>query len=127
MESLIGTVTRTTQVRPELVVGVFRCKFCDRLSKPIEQQFKYTEPKKCLNMNCDSKSWELDISLSEFADFQQLRVQEDPNTIPPGGMPRSIDIILRNYNVEKAQPGDICKFVGFLCVAPEIVSMLKPG
>lgn len=42
-------------------------------------------------------------------------------------MPRSINIILRNYNVEKAQPGDMCKFVGYLCVVPEIVSMLKPG
>lgn len=118
LESLLGTVTRTTQVRPELVVGVFRCINCGRLSKPIEQQFKYTTPKKCLSENCDSTSWELDQNESEFADFQQLRVQEDPNSIPPGGMPRSINIVLRNYNVEKAQPGDMCKFVGYLCVVP---------
>lgn len=54
-------------------------------------------------------------------------MQEDPNTIPPGGMPRSINIVLRNHNAEKAQPGDMCKFVGYLCVVPDIASMLKPG
>jgi DNA replication licensing factor MCM6 len=31
-----------------------------------------------------------------FADFQKIRVQEDPTKIPPGAMPRSIDVILRN-------------------------------
>ena len=42
-------------------------------------------------------------------------------------MPRSIDVVLRDENVERAQPGDICKFIGYLCVLPEIASMLKPG
>ena len=91
-----GTVTKTTEVRPELINGVFRCNYCNRFSKPIQQQFKFTEPKKCLGDNCDSKSWELDLIRSEFADFQKLRVQEDPTKIPPGAMPRSIDIILRD-------------------------------
>lgn len=91
-----GTVTKTTEVRPELIVGVFRCKYCNRFSKPVEQQFKYTEPKKCAGNNCDSRAWDLDLVKSEFSDFQKLRVQEDPGKIPPGAMPRSIDIILRD-------------------------------
>jgi DNA replication licensing factor MCM6 len=36
------------------------------------------------------------MSKSEFADFQKIRVQEDPTKIPPGAMPRSIDVVLRN-------------------------------
>ena len=55
---------------------------------------------------------------STLCDFQKLRVQEEPGQIPPGGMPRSIDVIVRNENVEKAQPGDLCKFVGYICVVP---------
>lgn len=47
--------------------------------------------------------------------------------IPPGSMPRSLDVILRNETVEKAQPGDICQFFGQLSVVPDIVSMIKPG
>lgn len=127
LKSLKGTVTRTTEVRPELVVGVFRCKACDQLSAKVPQQFKYTEPKKCRTTNCDSNKFDLEVGLSEFTDYQKIRVQEDPMSIPPGSMPRSMDIILRNDTVEKAQPGDLCHFVGQLAVLPDVVSMLKPG
>lgn len=83
-------------MRPELKVGVFKCRTCGKTSKEIVQQFKYTEPKKCLTENCDRNSWELEMGKCTFADFQKLRVQEDPTKIPPGAMPRSIDVILRN-------------------------------
>jgi DNA replication licensing factor MCM6 len=42
-------------------------------------------------------------------------------------MPRSIDVVLRNDNTEKGQPGDILHVVGYLCVSPDVSSMLKPG
>ena len=67
------------------------------------------------------------MSQCEFADFQKIRMQEDPTKIPPGAMPRSIDVILRNDFTEKGQPGDICEIIGYLCVLPELSSMLKPG
>lgn len=38
-----GTVTRTSEVRPELLVGTFRCNQCGVILRDIEQQFKYTE------------------------------------------------------------------------------------
>ena len=125
--SFKGTITRTTEVRPELNAGCFRCKDCGTYSKLTVQQFKYTEPKKCLGRNCERANWELDISKSEFSDFQKLRVQENPTTIPPGAMPRSIDIVIRNDNTEKGQPGDICRFVGYLCVQPDVSSMIRVG
>ncbi len=50
--------------------------------------------------------------MSEFADWQRVRVQENPSEIPSGSMPRSIDIILRNDTVEKAKPGDKAIFTG---------------
>lgn len=41
--SLSGTVTRTTEVRPELVYATFTCNLCSRVYRDVEQQFKYTE------------------------------------------------------------------------------------
>jgi DNA replication licensing factor MCM6 len=41
--SIHGTVTRTSQVRPELIAGTFRCLDCRTLNSLIKQQFKYTE------------------------------------------------------------------------------------
>lgn len=68
-------MTRTSEVRPELKKGVFKCKNCGKLSKEITQQFKYTEPKKCSTENCDKSPWELEMSKCQFADFQKIRVQ----------------------------------------------------
>ena len=41
--SISGTVTRTSEVRPELVSGTFRCETCQTVQQDVEQQFKYTE------------------------------------------------------------------------------------
>lgn len=41
--SISGTVTRTSEVRPELLFGSFICEICNGLVNDIEQQFKYTE------------------------------------------------------------------------------------
>ena len=41
--SISGTVTRTSEVRPELLFGSFICEVCGGIIHDIEQQFKYTE------------------------------------------------------------------------------------
>ena len=41
--SISGTVTRTSEVRPELLYGSFICEVCGGSINEIEQQFKYTE------------------------------------------------------------------------------------
>lgn len=41
--SISGTVTRTSEVRPELVSGTFVCEGCRATITDVEQQFKYTE------------------------------------------------------------------------------------
>jgi DNA replicative helicase MCM subunit Mcm2 (Cdc46/Mcm family) len=38
-----GTVTRSSEVRPELMSAVFTCKLCGSPSVAVRQQFKYTE------------------------------------------------------------------------------------
>jgi DNA replication licensing factor MCM6 len=41
--SISGTVTRTSEVRPELLFGTFICEECSGIVGDVEQQFKYTE------------------------------------------------------------------------------------
>lgn len=43
LASVSGTVTRTSEVRPELIFGTFQCFECKALVRDVEQQFKYTE------------------------------------------------------------------------------------
>jgi DNA replication licensing factor MCM6 len=51
----MGTVTRTTEVRPELFLGTFRCLGCSHVVRGVEQQFKYTTPTICPNATCNNK------------------------------------------------------------------------
>jgi DNA replication licensing factor MCM6 len=43
LTAVCGTVTRTSEVRPELLFGTFMCLDCRTIQKNVEQQFKYTE------------------------------------------------------------------------------------
>lgn len=54
-------------------------------------------------------------------------MQEESSEIPAGGMPRSIDVVVRNEIVDKAKPGDKCIFTGYLVVVPDITALTKPG
>jgi DNA replication licensing factor MCM6 len=53
--SFSGTVTRTTEVRPELFLGTFSCFQCGSSVANVEQQYKYTQPLICPNRACNNK------------------------------------------------------------------------
>jgi len=127
--SFSGTVTRTSEVRPELTVGVFQCEMCGTISDKVPQQFKYCEPLKCKNNACPNRTaWRLLTNgESKFMDWQRIRVQENATEIPAGSMPRTLDVILRGDIVEKAKAGDKCVFTGTLIVIPDVAQLAAPG
>ena len=49
-----------------------------------------------------------------------MRVQENASEIPAGSMPRTLDVILRGEQVERAKAGDKCIFTGSLIVIPDV-------
>lgn len=126
--SISGTVTRTSEVRPELFVGSFRCDDCHTVVRGIEQQFRYTEPTICPNNLCQNKkSWSLLPEQSTFVNWQRVRLQENSNEIPAGSMPRCLDVVVRNEMVERAKAGDKCTFMGTLIVVPDVSQLALPG
>ncbi|EWC45337.1 DNA replication licensing factor mcm6 [Drechslerella stenobrocha 248] len=126
--SISGTVTRTSEVRPELSVATFTCENCRTVVPNIEQVFKYTEPSQCPNMTCGNRvGWRLDIRQSVFVDWQKVRIQENSSEIPTGSMPRTLDVILRGEIVERAKAGEKCVFTGTLIVVPDVSQLGLPG
>lgn len=141
--SISGTVTRTSEVWPELLFGSFICEVCGGLVNEIEQQFKYTEVSFSLvvcyllgylmyllspNPTCGNRAaWQLQIDTSKFTDWQKVRIQENPSEIPTGSMPRSLDVILRSELVERAKAGDKCVFTGTFIVVPDVSQLGLPG
>jgi len=126
--SICGTVTRTSDVRPELLLGSFRCSQCSLDTPPIAQQYHYTRPTVCQNPRCQNRSeFQLQFDKSIFSDWQKLRVQENSDEIPPGSMPRSLDIIVRGDMVERAKAGDRIIFTGTLVVIPDASALARSG
>eukprot|EP00250_Pteridium_aquilinum_P008956 c18338_g1_i1 orf=152-2668(+) len=126
--SVSGVVTRTSEVRPELLQGTFKCLDCGAVVKNVEQQFKYTQPIICVNATCANRNrWALLRQESKFADWQRVRMQENSKEIPAGSLPRTLDIILRHEIVEQARAGDKCVFTGTVVVIPDLSALSSPG
>ena len=128
LSSISGTVTRTSEVRPELHLGTFVCEECQNVVHNLEQTFRYTEPVQCPNEVCGNRErWRLDIRRSTFVDWQKIRVQENSAEIPTGSMPRTLDVIVRGEIVERAKAGEKCVFTGALIVVPDVSQFKVPG
>lgn len=126
--SISGTVTRTSEVRPELSMATFICEACNTVVPNIEQTFKYTEPTQCPNLTCmNREGWRLDIRQSTFVDWQKVRIQENSSEIPTGSMPRTMDVILRGEMVDRAKAGEKCIFTGTVIVIPDVSQFRVPG
>uniref|UniRef100_A0A7N1A4R4 DNA replication licensing factor MCM6 n=1 Tax=Kalanchoe fedtschenkoi TaxID=63787 RepID=A0A7N1A4R4_KALFE len=126
--SVSGVVTRTSEVRPELLHGTFKCLECGNVIQNIEQQFKYTQPTICINATCNNRQkWALLRQESKFTDWQRVRMQESSKEIPAGSLPRSLDVILRHEIVEQARAGDTVIFTGTMVVIPDIMALASPG
>ncbi|CAD0095041.1 unnamed protein product [Aureobasidium vineae] len=126
--SISGTVTRTSEVRPELSLATFVCEVCNTLVPNVEQIFRYSEPTQCPNLTCGNRqAWRLDIRQSTFVDWQKVRIQENSSEIPTGSMPRTMDVILRGEMVDRAKAGEKCIFTGTLIVVPDVSQFRVPG
>ncbi|GJP81341.1 hypothetical protein CLOP_g11504 [Closterium sp. NIES-67] len=88
LSAVSGVVVRTSEVRPELLYGTFRCLECGSVQRNIEQQFKYTQPIICSNAACSNREkWALERTECQFVDWQRVRVQENADEVPPGSLP----------------------------------------
>ena len=126
--SISGTVTRTSEVRPELSMATFVCEGCNTVVSEVEQTFKYTEPVQCPNVTCGNRfGWRLDIPQSSFVDWQKIRIQENSSEIPTGSMPRTLDVILRGEMVDRAKAGEKCIFTGTVIAIPDVSQFRAPG
>ncbi|MHA1615220.1 MAG: minichromosome maintenance protein MCM [Candidatus Thorarchaeota archaeon] len=113
-----GIMMRASEVKPLLVQAMFQCRICDEKIPQTQEEGRYTEPVRC--PLCDKKTpMRLLAQESQFRDWQKVRIQESPDELPPGQMPRSIDIIFEGDIVDLSRPGDLVKITGILQTTPD--------
>ncbi len=109
-----GIVVRSSPVRPMVMQAVFKCKRCGT-TNPVNQAGSFLRgPFACSSPDCRSKGpFEFVQEESTFVDSQDLRVQERPEDLPPGQLPRTLGIKLVGEEiVDVARPGDDVSAVG---------------
>jgi replicative DNA helicase Mcm len=115
-----GIVVRASPVRPMVMQGAFKCKRCGTVT-PVNQTGSFLKaPFACSSPECGSKGpYEFVQEESTFIDSQDLRIQERPEDLPPGQLPRTLSIKLVGKEiVDVARPGDDVSAVGQVRAQP---------
>jgi replicative DNA helicase Mcm len=123
-----GIVVRSSPVRPMVMQAAFKCKRCGTVN-PVNQTGSFLKaPFACSSPDCGSKGpFEFVQEESTFIDSQDLRVQERPEDLPPGQLPRTLNIkLVGGEIVDVARPGDHISSVGEVrAVAPTLPGVGK--
>jgi len=116
---LEGIVVRATPARPMVTRGAFRCKRCGTVTY-VEQTTPFLRaPSQCSDPAC-RRTGPFDFLQEQttFIDSQEIRIQERPEDLPPGQLPRWINIKLTEKDlVDVARPGDDVVLVGVVRAA----------
>ena len=120
-----GIVVRATPVRPMVMQASFKCKRCGTITHVDQTGSFLRAPFECSDPSCRQKGpFEFVQEESTFIDSQDLRLQERPEDLPPGQLPRTLNVKLVGTEiVDLARPGDHVSIVGMVrAVAPS-----RPG
>jgi replicative DNA helicase Mcm len=118
-----GIVVRSTPVRPMVMQAAFKCKGCGTVTY-INQTGQFLRaPFECTDPSCRRKGpFDFIQEESTFIDSQELRMQERPEDLPPGQLPRTLNVKLVGTEiVDVARPGDHVSVVGIVrALAPTL-------
>jgi len=118
-----GIVVRSTPVRPMVMRAAFKCKRCGEITA-LDQTGQFLKaPFTCKNPNCEAKGmFDFVQEESTFIDSQDLRIQERPEDLPPGQLPRTLHVkLVGGEIVDVARPGDHVSIVGIVrAVSPTL-------
>jgi replicative DNA helicase Mcm len=115
-----GIVVRSTPVRPMVMRAAFKCKRCGEIT-PLDQTGQFLKaPFTCSNPSCAAKGmFDFVQEESTFIDSQDLRMQERPEDLPPGQLPRTLHVkLVGGEIVDVARPGDHASIVGVVRAVP---------
>ena len=116
-----GMVTRATDVRPYVCVCTYMCDICgSEIYQPIVQQ-QFMPIVVCPSERCKDNKTTGKVTMqtrgSKFMKYQELRLQELPDQVPVGHIPRSMTVHCRGEQTRACGPGDIVTVSGiFLAV-----------
>jgi len=110
-----GMVVKTTVVKPKILKASYECLRCGTRVEVIQREGKRIKPVKCSNPNCQRAGpFRFVPEESKMINVQDVWIQEAPEELPAGQLPRSFHIRAYEDLVDKARPGDLIAAVGII-------------
>ncbi|KUJ18716.1 MCM-domain-containing protein [Mollisia scopiformis] len=114
-----GLVIRTTPIIPDMKDAFFRCQVCNHTVKVDIDRGKIAEPTKCPRPICASpNSMQIVHNRSGFMDKQVIKLQETPDSVPPGQTPHSVSMCAYDELVDLCKAGDRVEITGIFKASP---------
>ncbi len=120
-----GILVRATPVKEKIVKArILHCYEgdCHEFDWPPEGEIAgetIEKPEICPVCGRSSGRFRLLPERSKLVDWQKIVLQERPEEVPSGQLPRSIEVVLTDELVDVARPGDRVCIVGIVRVKPE--------
>ena len=108
-------VVSATPIRPILMKAAYKCRKCGTTNYITQTEQMINPPVECIAPDCGGKGkiFTFNTEESTFKDSQDLRLQERPEDLPAGQLPRTIAVkLIGKELVELARPGDHVAIVG---------------
>ncbi|KEG14101.1 minichromosome maintenance (MCM) complex subunit [Trypanosoma grayi] len=101
-----GVVIRRSPVYPQMQAVRYDCVRCSYIIGPIYQRGD-KEQRVSMCPSCHSKGpFRVNMTLTEYRNHQTIVLQESPGKVPPGRLPRSLEVVLTNDLIDRANPGE---------------------
>ena len=127
--SVEGILVKATPVKERLSKAVFQHLSADCMAEfywpPEGEMGEIIELPSTCPVCGKSGQFKLIEDKSSFIDYQKAVLQERPEEIPPGQLPRQLEVVFEDDLVDIARPGDRVKIVGVLEIKKD--SQIKRG
>lgn len=116
-----GMVIRATDVKPLISVVTYTCEVCGSniYQEVIGAQFMPVQ--RCPSLKCKDNKVAGKVHMqtrgSRFVKYQELRVQELPDQVPVGHIPRTMTVHCRGEQTRQCIPGDVVTVSGIFLTA----------
>ncbi|PAV83494.1 hypothetical protein WR25_24059 [Diploscapter pachys] len=107
-----GVVTVATGILPQLAIIKYDCAACGYLLGPFVQR-EGEEVKPTICPSCQGKGpFDLNVEHTIYHNYQRITIQESPNKVAAGRLPRSKDVVLLGDLCDSCKPGDEIEVTG---------------
>jgi replicative DNA helicase Mcm len=108
-----GILVRASSVQPLITLAAYKCRRCGTTITIDQTTPQMQFPSICPDPACRRTGpFDIVVRESKFINSQNVRVQERPEDLPPGQLPRWIDARLIEDLVDIARPGDRVTLIG---------------